>query len=281
MQRIPEPALQEPRVGDVMTPDVAVVRDTDTLAFASQVLLWRGIRHLPVLDEDDHLVGVLSDRDLLQHVLEGPAGSLPVTTYMARSVTTIGADAPLSEASSILCAERIDGLPVLEGGKLIGILTTSDVLAERSRALRKAHASTTPRAGDVMRRRVLVVHTNDTLESAISKLLDGGVRHLPVVDEDFRVVGIVSDRDVRTVVGDPRKSLAFDGGPGGELSERTVSTVMTNDPITVGAAVSVFDVAELFVDERIGAVPVVRDDDTLLGMISYVDVIAHFVGRRR
>ena len=43
---------------------------------------------------------------------------------------------------------------------------------------------------------------------------------------------------------------------------------------------SVTDVAEIFVDERIGAVPVVRGDDTVLGMISYVDVIAHFVGRR-
>ncbi|MBK6516922.1 MAG: CBS domain-containing protein [Polyangiaceae bacterium] len=271
----------EPTVDDVMTRQVTVARDTDTLAFASQVLLWRAIRHLPILDPEDHLVGILSDRDVLPHVLEGPAGARPVSEYMSRNVQTIAPGAKLSEAASHLQGARIDALPVVEGGRVVGIVTTSDVLAERGRSLRRAAPVTKMRAGDVMRRRVLTSHPTDSLESAIHKLLDGDVRHLPVVDEDFRVVGILSDRDVRTAVGDPRRSLEREGGVGGALEERTVGDVMTRDTITVEASASIFTVADLFVDERIGAVPVVRDDDTLIGIISYVDVIAHFVGRPR
>jgi CBS domain-containing protein len=100
-----------------------------------------------------------------------------------------------------------------------------------------------------------------------------------VVDDDFRVIGILSDRDVRTAVGDPRRALDKEGRA--LLRDRFVGSVMTRAPITVEPTTSVVDVAAIFVDERIGAVPVVRDDDTLLGIVSYVDVIAHFVGRRR
>ena len=204
----PEPLLRpdggEANVGDVMSPLVAVVRDTDTLAFAGQMLVWRNIRHLPVLDAEDHLVGILSDRDLLPHVLEGPAGAKPVSDFMTRTVTTTAPEAPLSEAASLLAGQRIDALPVIQGGRLVGVLSTSDILAERSRSLHRAHASTPPRAAEVMRRRVVTVRATDTLESAIIKLLDADVRHLPVVDDDYRLVGMVSDRDIRTAVGDPR-----------------------------------------------------------------------------
>ncbi|NUP09225.1 MAG: CBS domain-containing protein [Polyangiaceae bacterium] len=264
-----------------MTRNVAVVRETDTLAFASQVLLWRAIRHLPILDSADRVVGILSDRDLLSHVLEGPAGSQPVRDFMTRTVETISEDMALAEASARLREHRVDALPVVERGALIGILTTSDILAERGRALRKANAGTTPRAADVMRRRVASVRAHDTLETAIVKLLDSDIRHLPVVDEDFRLVGILSDRDIRSTVGDPRRSLETEGGPEGTLSKLFVEDFMTKEPITVSLAASVLDVADIFVSQRIGAVPVVRDDDTLLGIISYVDVIAHFVGRPR
>jgi CBS domain-containing protein len=261
-----------------MTRRVATVREDDTLAFASQILRWRVIRHLPVLDAEDHLVGILSDRDLLQHVVEGPAGALPLREVMHTAVETIGPDAPLAEASAKLAIARIDCLPVVRGRKLLGILTSADVLAERGRIAGKNARSRVPIAADVMNRRVLVSHLGDTLFTAIQKLVDAGVRHLPVVDEDYRVVGIVSDRDVRTTVGDPRAALDREGDE--MLDEILVDQLMSPNPITVSPETSVLEIADMLLDERVGAVPVVGPDDSLLGIVSYVDVIAHFVGRR-
>lgn len=268
-----------PRVRDVMTTSVAVAQSGDPLAFAGQLLMWRGVRYVPIVDAEEHFVGLLSDRDLLAHDLEGADGARPVEDFMMTSVDTISPQASVADASGRI-ASGIDVLPVVDNDRLVGIVTAADILAERGRALRRKNPSTVPRASEVMHRPVLAVRRDDTLASAIEKLLDGDVRHLPVVDSNFRVVGMLSDRDVRTAVGDPRSTLASGMVKDEPLDRITVAAVMSDAPITALASASVLDVADVFLDERIGAVPVVRDDDTLLGMVSYVDVIAHFVGRR-
>lgn len=272
------PAPYEARVRDVMSRRVATARQDDTLAFASQILKWRHIRHLPVVDAEDHLVGILSDRDLLTHVVEGPAGSLPLRDVMHTRVEVVGPETDLAEAAAMLAVARIDCLPVVRGKKLLGILTSADVLAERGRLAGKNGRSRMPIAADVMNRRLLVAHRGDSLMSAIQKLVDAEVRHLPVVDEDFRVVGILSDRDVRTTVGDPRAAIDREGEA--FLDAMQVDQVMSAEPLTVAADASILEIADTLLDERIGAIPVVAEDDRLLGIVSYVDVIAHFVGRR-
>lgn len=269
---------EEARVRDVMETDVCAVRESDTLAFASQLLSWRGARSLPVVNAEGCVVGMLRDRDLLSHAVEGPAGTRPLADIVPLQAVSITSGAGIGRAAAMLSELEIDALPVVDDGQLVGVVTTSDILAARGRALRKTHVTTTPRASDLMRRRVVVARADEAIGSAIWKLLDAAVRHLPVVDDAFRVVGMLSDRDVRTAVGDPVVSLSAHHEP---RYEGTVAGIMTRDPLTVFQHASVTEVAEIFVDERIGAVPVVRDDDTLVGIISYVDVIAHFVGRPR
>jgi CBS domain-containing protein len=280
MHTVPTPAspADHPRVRDLMTHRVVTARTHDTLAYASQILLWRGIRHLPVVDADENLVGIISDRDLLRHVVEGPAGSLPLSAIMRTPVEVISPDADIEQASAMLAVARIDALPVVKRGKVLGILTSADVLAERGKLVHKGGAGRIPTAVDVMHSRVLVAHPGDRLVVAIQKLVDAGVRHLPVVDDDFRVVGILSDRDVRTAVGDPRS--AIDREEDDFLAGLTVQHVMTAEPVCVPPTTSVLQLAELLLDGKIGAVPIVSDDDKLLGIVSYVDVIAHFTGRR-
>lgn len=268
-------------VKDLMKSPLVVVSDSDTLAFAGQLLLWRNVRHLPVVDRGGILVGMLSDRDLLSHVLEGPAGSRPVAEFMSREFVVVEPNTPLHEAATLLSKATVDALPVLQGTKLVGILTASDVLTDRGRSLRKAHAATTPRAMSIMSQRLVTARADDSLQSAINKLVEAEVRHLPIVDEDYRIVGLLSDRDVRAALGDPRKTAlgqTFPPAPP-SIANAKVAEFMSSRPICVGPDMSVTDVAAIFVDERVGAVPVVRDDDTVVGIISYVDVISHFVGR--
>lgn len=268
-------------VKDLMKTPLVVVSDTDTLAFAGQLLLWRNVRHLPVIDRGGVLVGMLSDRDLLPHVLEGPAGSRPVSEFMTTTFVVVNPSTPLEEAAALLSKATIDALPVLQGTKLVGILTASDVLTDRGRSLRKASPGTTPRAMSIMSQRLVTARADDSLQSAVTKLAEAQVRHLPVVDDDYRLVGLLSDRDVRAVLVNRRKDSPGQSSTPlpAALAEAKVSAYMSSKPICVGPEMSVTDVAAIFVDERVGAVPVVRDDDTVVGIISYVDVISHFVGR--
>lgn len=267
-------------VAELMTRRVAVCRDDDTVAFAHQIMLWRTVRHLPIVDAKGAVVGMLSDRDLLQVVVEGPAGALPLREVMSRPVQTVAPETPVSEASAMLATGRIDALPVVKNGKLLGILTTTDILAERGKLLHKGMPGRVPTAADVMRTRVLSASPSDTLFSALRKLLDAEIRHLPVVDDDYRVVGMLSDRDVRTAIGDPREALLRDG-ENDFLDEMLVENVMTPGSIAVPATASVLEIADVLLDEKVGALPVVDDSDKLIGIISYVDVLAHFAGRRR
>jgi CBS domain-containing membrane protein len=108
----------------------------DTLATA-QTQLERGrIRHLPVVDGDEHLVGLLSHRKILaawvshghperERVAE-VARDVPVEMLMEKDVVTVGPDTPAAEAAAIIEGRRIGCLPVVERGKLVGIVTEAD-----------------------------------------------------------------------------------------------------------------------------------------------------------
>jgi acetoin utilization protein AcuB len=101
-------------------------------------------------------------------------------------------------------------------------------------------------------------------------MVDRDVRHVLVVDEERRLLGIVSDRDVRTAIGDPLEALKQELT---ELEELKVAGVMTTDVSTVREDARLSDVARQFVDERVGALPVLDARHRLVGLVSYVDVI--------
>ena len=118
---------------------------------------------------------------------------------------------------------------------------------------------------------------DDDVLDVVALMVREGVRHLPIVDADDRVVGIVSDRDVRTAVGDP--VTALERSDETERDRWPVDEIMTSNPICVPANASVDELARVLVDESIGAVPVIDDDGKLLGIVSYVDLL-HFTYRR-
>lgn len=272
-RRAPSPGT----VAELMTRRVAVCHQDETVALAQQIMLWRGVRHLPVLDAEGELVGILSDRDILQALAEKTPGA-HLRDVMTRPVQTVAPSTTAAEASAMLCAGHIDCLPVVKAGHLVGIVTSRDILAERGRLLHKGGPGQMPTAADVMRSSVRSVAPTDSLVTALRELVDADIRHLPVVDEDERVVGMLSDRDVRAAIGDPREAVMREER-NDALATLRVEDVMTPSAIAVGARSSVLAIADALLDEKVGALPVVDDDERLIGIVSYVDVLAHLVGR--
>jgi len=114
-------------VGDIMTSNVSTVRPEDLLATASQVMLWAGGRHLPVL-ENERVVGVLSEGDLFRARAEAEPRRILVREAMTSPVLSIGPNDAVSVAAGRMSARKIGCLPVLENDRLVGIITTTDVL---------------------------------------------------------------------------------------------------------------------------------------------------------
>ena len=110
-------------VRDLMTREPATLRPSDTVERAQREMQLGNIRHLPVLGRDHRLVGILSDRDLLQH----PTAGAHVRDLMQGEVLSVAADTELTEAAYMLLSRRIGSLPVCDGdGQLLGILTETD-----------------------------------------------------------------------------------------------------------------------------------------------------------
>jgi acetoin utilization protein AcuB len=139
---------QRVRVRDFMTKDPVTLRQDDLLRQAVEIVMVRRIRHIPVLDESGALVGIVTDRDV-QATLPSPLSAAapeeyeallettPLSRIMTRNVVTVGADDLAAEAVETLLADRIDGLPVLEGGRLVGIFTVRDALRAYLEILRR------------------------------------------------------------------------------------------------------------------------------------------------
>lgn len=129
-------------VRDLMQRDVATLDVGDTLDLADDVMRLGRIRHFPVVS-DGTVVGVLSQRDLYHaaasSVLELQYGTarawlarVSVKRAMSRALHAIGPNRPLREAVTVMLRERIGCLPVVEDGKLVGLLSETDCLRHLS-----------------------------------------------------------------------------------------------------------------------------------------------------
>ena len=125
-------------VKERMTRNPVVVAPDLSVPQAMKLMSEGHIRRLPVLDKGGHLVGIVSQKDLLLaspspatslSVWEIPylLGEIKVRTVMTAKVITVTEDTPLEDAARIMADNKIGGLPVLAGGALVGIITETDL----------------------------------------------------------------------------------------------------------------------------------------------------------
>ena len=263
-------------VSSVMTADPISVRPEDTLDEAVAILRDHPFRHLPVVTNGE-LVGILSDRDLLCSSRGdcAPAGSRLVREIMQPDVRTIGPEVTLGEASGILCEQRIGGLPVTEGHRILGIVTETDLLIAFRDWCRESHDVPWANAlvGDHMSVDPITIGFDSPLEEALRMGTDSRIRHLPVMRGE-KLFGILSDRDIRRglagiMIDDARApERGRSDAPTVIVSEIATRSVMVISPQSALTA-AVFTMAM----NKIGALPVL-DAGRLTGVISQVDILA-------
>ncbi len=130
-------ALKQLTAADIMQSDPVSVNMTEDLNTAIGLLSDNNIRHLPVIDSKGDIQGIISDRDILNTVLQikpwktaektkNPYHEIRVTSVMTKTPETIQPDTNLMDVSSLLLENKISCLPVVDGNHLIGIVTEAD-----------------------------------------------------------------------------------------------------------------------------------------------------------
>jgi CBS domain-containing protein len=146
----PERLAALPAFGEAQLPEQLLVRDVmnarpvsvlaDTpVRDAALVLVRRGLNALPVLDDDGRFIGLLSDRELIRHLLtiylqEAAArptsadGPRLVRDVMTRQVLCVSPEQPLADVASLMANKDVDRVPVVREGQLVGFLTRGDIV---------------------------------------------------------------------------------------------------------------------------------------------------------
>jgi acetoin utilization protein AcuB len=226
------------QVSEIMHREVIGVGPKDTLSLAVQTMLWTGYHQLPVI-ADGELYGMLSELDILRYRASQPESDPMSHSVSAAMITPVVIVSP--DDSIEVAAER---------------MTFHGVGPEWT-------------AADVMTKAPVYSMPDEFLIDAIAKMSVAGVRHLPVLDIDHKVVGLLSDRDVRLKADDlsgPFPALRDDRMRVRAAMSRDIVSVHLNTPARV--------LLEAFIDWRIEALPVVDADDRMVGIVSYVDALA-------
>jgi CBS domain-containing protein len=258
------------KVRDIMRPARWTIGPESTLSRAERIMARRRLHHLLVTDAGA-LAGLISERDILDARTDGKPDEawwhMPVRSAMQDVPPTASPDDSVESAIARLADSPVDVLPVVERGFLIGQITATDLFeADRSPAERLRAPLT---AADAMSEPAVAVGPGDSLLEAARLMVDHQVRHLPVV-EAGEVIGMLSDRDIRTVAGDP---VRFAEAREGDDTRVRVRDAMATTVVTVRGDRPLAEVANELVDERFGALPVIDGAGRLIGVISYVDVL--------
>lgn len=284
-------------IRELMTARVVSVRTDEAVSVAVERMTRYGFSALPVVTAAGRLAGMVSLLDVLRyreaHAEDGLEADerVPVAEIMTEEVLSMQ-----STANAAVVAQRLRShgelrvMPVVQGGRLVGVVTRGDLMRQRGReesrgGLRRLlgrggggpeHDAVpvtvrTQRTGppppgttpvrEVMTREVVTVHPSEPVRVAAELMLHHRHTALPVVDGAGVLVGMLSEADILT---DPRAGR----GPGS-----AVGTVMTRTPISIGVEETLARARSLVADRGLRTVPVVGPGGVVVGVLSRSDLV--------
>ena len=128
-----------------------------------------------------------------------------------------------------------------------------------------------------MTRKVITVDPEAGIFDAQELMHANDIRHLPVVEKDNKLVGIVTDRDIRSALPYSYFKKFLDENEKQKLSELHVKDIMTDKPITISPTYTIQDALLMIQDSKVGALPVVDESGKVTGIISVRDLLRAFI----
>jgi len=269
---------------DVMTTPVFFVAPNETIAYARNLMVTHKISRLLVMEEGK-LVGILTKKDIAYNIRHGeatwkrrPIDKITVSVFASGNPITVAPDAETKTIAKIFVTNDISSVPVVDEGKVVGIVTKSELMS--SRFLK--HTGGTVR--DMMED-VLTVNRYHSLDHVID-LMNERNDKLIVANNDGTIAGIITETNLAFLEpgarpGSLQKDVKFlrKNEPGGLKSYRyvmRVSTiaedVMTSPVVTTGPDVPIADAVAEMEQHHINSLVVV-ENGSIVGIIKRDDII--------
>jgi CBS domain-containing protein len=264
-------------LGDLMTTDPITIGPDDPLDVALSRMIGGRFRHLPVVDPEGGVVGVLTLGDILDAGLSSVGTTadeharhlrgVRVRQALHGSVVTASPVVPWRDAAASLARHRCSSLPVVDGGRLVGIVTRTDLVAfvlDAYRGVPVVRLMSTP---------ALRTSPTETLDVAAAVMRGRALHHLPVVDGG-RVIGMLSWHDLLGAFGAGTARLS---SVDRIIEEHRlhVRDAMTAPAITASPDDDAAATGTILLQRKIGALPIVRKGH-LVGVLSGRDFLDHY-----
>ncbi len=271
------------QISDMMHKTVITATADLSLAQAQQRMREHRVRHLPVMAQS-RLIGLLTDRDLRDALPSAVTTLTPedvaqhletitVEACMTKPVQTIRSTADATEAARHLMHHHYGCLPVVDDEALVGIVSELDLL--RGFLAAAAPAGESLIVKEYMHTDLITVTPEDLIDTAHGRMQAARIRHLPVITPEQKLVGIVTDRDVRQASASRLAQFTAYDSPD-LLRTLQVKAIMTPNVLTVRRDTPVADAGQRLLDQRLGGLPVIRADNVVEGIITVTDLIAAF-----
>lgn len=274
---------------------------------------------IPIGDETKpYFVGVVSERDVFRQITpevgDNAGHDNPkiqrqlLGQIVTRKPKTVSPDTPISKMLSIMLNKHIDMVPILDGEDLVSVVTTADVMSliirfdaifrlsegtneiqQANNYLRDADDVTSlittvfQTVKHIMTEQVICLSAEDNLGKAMEAMKNGRLRHIPIIDPEWELIGILSDRDVL-------RYLPFVGGqrlPGNDefrsslfhVDERDpsldlpISRIMTRNVSYIKPNCTFYNAVKMLFEQKISCLPIVDDHKKLRGIITVTDIM--------
>jgi len=284
-------------VKEVMSSPAISITPQESVAQAWSMMVSHQLKALPVVNEDQQVVGIITDEDLISRaglqqrlsvakhldpeIIEEEIRQLSeshqlVKDIMTRPVIITSEDTALSHAVGLMKKHHLKRIPVTgKNGKLVGMLSRLDVLRqiasiESTLPIATQFLTIPKRVGDIMSPEVPLVTEVDQIEKIIEALLRYQSHRLIVVDDQNRVSGIISDVDiVNRIPGQSKSSIlsAFQH-PGESLVSNVIARqIMSKDPIQAQAGLPIPEAIQMMIAEGRKIMVIVDEENHPLGLV--------------
>jgi CBS domain-containing protein len=207
-----------------------------------------------------------------------------IMSIAKKEVIAVPQSASIKEAADLMVKNKFRRLPITDpgSGKLRGIITVMDILdflggGDKYKIIEKKHdgnflAAINEPVKEIMTRKVEVLSNKNSIEDAVSKMINKGVGALPITDSNENIVGIVSERDFAVLLS-------------GILTDETVEDYMTTSLIKTTPGTRVEGATKIMVRNRLRRIPIIGEErktphpepDKLVGIVTATDIL-EFLG---
>lgn len=134
----------------IMKTDVVTVTKGEDICEAIRIMILNNVTGLPVVEDDGTIVGIITEKDVLKLLYSAPDKSGTVEEFMTSNVVCFEQDTPLGEITDCLMMNRFRRVPIVHGGKLVGIISRKDIIRYISSLKQNARASSKKAVAEIV-----------------------------------------------------------------------------------------------------------------------------------